>query len=155
MLFSGYKGTIEMLDSNRYAVSGEVSVIGDNEIEITELPIRVWTQGYKESVMESLLHGSEKQAALINDYKEYHTDTTVRFLVNLADNQLEKAEREGLPLLHSIHFNVKVLFFYVQRRRCHHHSSLMTILFLIRCGFLMEHVFLSKVCTDYSSCRRQ
>jgi len=95
-LFLGYKGTIEMLDSHRYACSGEVSVIGDNEIEITELPIRVWTQGYKEGVMESLLHGSEKQAALINDYKEYHTDTTVRFLVNLVDNQLEKAEREGL-----------------------------------------------------------
>lgn len=99
-----------MLDSHRYACSGEVSVIGDNEVEVTELPIRVWTQVYKESVMESLLHGSEKQAPLINDYKEYHTDTTVRFLVNVTENKLEKAEQEGLYTLSLILHDLDVFF---------------------------------------------
>jgi len=47
-------------------------------------------------VMESLLHGSEKTPALINDYKEYHTDTTVRFVVQLSDENMRKAESEGL-----------------------------------------------------------
>ena len=96
---TGYKGTIEMIDPHRYVISGEVAVLGRNEVEITELPIRVWTQAYKESVMEVLLHGSEKAPALINDYKEYHTDTTVRFLVNVIDDKLEKAESDGLHRL--------------------------------------------------------
>jgi len=94
--FSGFKGTIEEIDRQRYSISGEVAVISNHEIEITELPIRVWTQNYKESVMESLLHGSEKTPALINDYKEYHTDTTVRFVVSMSEANLAKAEAEGL-----------------------------------------------------------
>lgn len=93
---TGYKGTIEAIDAQRYAISGEMALLGHGELEITELPLRVWTQNYKESVMEALLHGSEKIPPLINDYKEYHTDTTVRFIVQLSENNLAKAQTEGL-----------------------------------------------------------
>ena len=94
--FKGFKGTVEQIDPHRYVISGEVAVLGHNEIEITELPIRVWTQKYKESVMETLLHGSEKTPPLITDYKEYHTDSTVRFVVSIADDKMAQIESEGL-----------------------------------------------------------
>lgn len=97
--FKGYKGTIEPIDPHRYVISGEVAVLDDHQVEITELPVRVWTQGYKESVMETLLHGSEKAAALIHDYKEYHTDTTVRFVVNVIEDKMARAEHDGLHRL--------------------------------------------------------
>lgn len=93
---SGYRGTIERIDRQRYVISGEVAVLSPSEVEITELPLRVWTQNYKESVMETLLHGSEKTPPLITDYKEYHTDTTVRFVVSLAEDKMQQAEAEGL-----------------------------------------------------------
>ena len=35
-------------------------------------------------VMEVLSNGTEKIPAQIQDYKEYHTDVTVRFVVNMA-----------------------------------------------------------------------
>lgn len=35
---------IHELGQNQYLVSGEVSVIDRNTIEITELPVRTWTQ---------------------------------------------------------------------------------------------------------------
>lgn len=35
---------IHELGQNQYLVSGEVSVIDKNTIEITELPVRTWTQ---------------------------------------------------------------------------------------------------------------
>ena len=38
--FKGFKGTIEEIDSQRYAVSGEISTLSDTKVEITELPIR-------------------------------------------------------------------------------------------------------------------
>lgn len=63
--FKGFRGTIEEVDAQRYLVHGEVADIGHNKIEITELPIRVWTQGYKEAVMEPFLQGSEKTPAII------------------------------------------------------------------------------------------
>lgn len=39
-------------------------------MEITELPIRRWTQDYKEQVLEVLLHGSEKVEPFIRYRRE-------------------------------------------------------------------------------------
>ena len=58
--YKNFKGTIEELDPNRFVCNGEVAIIDNNTIEITELPIRTWTQNYKESTLELFLHGSEK-----------------------------------------------------------------------------------------------
>lgn len=48
--FKGFRGTIEMLDHQRYVMNGEISEISDTKLEITELPVRTWTQTYKEQV---------------------------------------------------------------------------------------------------------
>lgn len=42
--YKNFKGLIHELGQNQYLVSGEVSVIDRNTIEITELPVRTWTQ---------------------------------------------------------------------------------------------------------------
>ncbi|XP_069949301.1 DNA topoisomerase 2-alpha isoform X3 [Cherax quadricarinatus] len=93
--FKNFRGTIDELDLQRYISHGEIADLGHNKMEITELPIRVWTQPYKETVMESLLAGTEKAPAMITDYKEYHTDTTVRFTIVLTDDKYRKAAEEG------------------------------------------------------------
>lgn len=53
-------------------------------------------QAYKESVLEPMLQGTDKTPALINDYKEYHTDTTVKFVVRMNEEKLAQAEAAGL-----------------------------------------------------------
>jgi len=90
--FKGFRGTIEEIDGQRFVINGEIAEVSDTKLEITELPIRTWTQNYKESVMEPYLNGSEKTPALINDYREYHTDKTVKFVVNMAADKLRQAE---------------------------------------------------------------
>ncbi|CAJ0604912.1 unnamed protein product [Cylicocyclus nassatus] len=94
--FKGFRGTIEKLDSTRFVCSGEVAVLGDDVIEITELPIKTWTQTYKESVLEPMLDSSDKKTPLISDFKEYHTDTTVRFVIKIANGRMKELESEGL-----------------------------------------------------------
>lgn len=94
--FKNFRGTITRIDSHHYLVSGEVSLLEDNKIEITELPIRSWTQNYKESVLEPMVHGSDKTPPFISDYKEYHTDTTVRFVVTMAPEKLRQARDQGI-----------------------------------------------------------
>ncbi|XP_073319240.1 DNA topoisomerase 2-beta isoform X1 [Pagrus major] len=112
--YKNFKGVIHELGQNQYLVSGEVSVIDRNTIEITELPVRTWTQAYKESVLEPMLQGSDKTPALINDYKEYHTDTTVKFMVRMSEEKLAQAEAAGLhkvfKLQSSLTCNSMVLF---------------------------------------------
>lgn len=53
-------------------------------------------QSYKESVLEPMLQGTDKTPALISDYKEYHTDTTVKFVVRMSEEKLAQAETAGL-----------------------------------------------------------
>jgi DNA topoisomerase II len=109
--YKNFRGKIEMLDGIRAITSGCVSTIDENTIEITELPVGVWTQAYKENVLEPCLHGEEKESkdsktkntaaadtvskAVITDYREYHTDTTVRFVVKMTDAQYKHAEKVG------------------------------------------------------------
>lgn len=42
--YKNFKGTIQELGQNQYAVSGEIFVVDRNTVEITELPVRTWTQ---------------------------------------------------------------------------------------------------------------
>lgn len=42
------------------------------------------------------MNGTEKVPAIITDFKEYHTDTTVRFVVKMSEEKLREAEHAGL-----------------------------------------------------------
>ena len=56
--YKNFKGTIEDAGEGRYVVSGEIAIVGPDKVEITELPIGMWTQNYKENVLEPMLHGN-------------------------------------------------------------------------------------------------
>ncbi|XP_077169268.1 DNA topoisomerase 2-alpha isoform X2 [Paroedura picta] len=94
--YKNFKGTIDELGQKQYLVNGEVSILDATTIEISELPVRTWTQVYKEQVLEPMLGGTEKTPPLISDYKEYHTDTTVKFIVKMSEQKLAEAEAAGL-----------------------------------------------------------
>ncbi|GIY81259.1 DNA topoisomerase 2-beta [Caerostris extrusa] len=112
--YKNFRGQIDRLDEQHFMVSGEIAILEDNKIEITELPIRTWTQVYKENVLEPMLHGTDKVPAFITDYKEYHTDTTVRFVVTMTPDKLQQARNQGLhkvfKLQTSISLSSMVLF---------------------------------------------
>merc|ERR1712045_404113 len=91
--FKNFRGTIEPLDHQRYVVNGEIASLSDTKMEITELPVRNWTQNYKD-MLEGMVTGNEKQAAQIKDYKDYSTDTTVKFIVEMKEEDLRKAETQ-------------------------------------------------------------
>lgn len=94
--YKNFRGTIDQVMDNQYMNSGEVAIIDSTTIEISELPVKTWTQAYKENVLEPMLNGTEKVPPLITDYKDYHTDTTVRFVVKMTEEKLREAEAAGL-----------------------------------------------------------
>lgn len=99
--YRGFRGTIETADKEGYKCSGLIERLDDSTVEITELPIRTWTQNYKE-MLESWVAGTEKQPAWVKDYKEYHTDTTVHFVVTLTTAGKEAIEKDGLEKVFKI-----------------------------------------------------
>ncbi len=46
-------------------VYGSVARLSPTSVEITELPVRTWTQAYKENTLEPMLHGTEKTPPFI------------------------------------------------------------------------------------------
>uniref|UniRef100_A0A182K2H0 DNA topoisomerase 2 n=1 Tax=Anopheles christyi TaxID=43041 RepID=A0A182K2H0_9DIPT len=99
--YKNFRGVIESVGTQKYITAGNVGLLDNKKIEISELPIGTWTQTYKENVLEPLLHGSDKQKAVIADYKEYNTDTTVRFVISFLPGEYEKlyAEEGGFHRL--------------------------------------------------------
>ncbi|KAL1128861.1 hypothetical protein AAG570_013395 [Ranatra chinensis] len=94
--YKNFRGSIDSLIDGKYVISGEVSILDEDKVEITELPIGTWTSYYKESVLEAMSNATDKVPAQITDFKEYTTDTTVRFVVTLSRDKLISAENEGL-----------------------------------------------------------
>jgi DNA topoisomerase-2 len=112
--YKNFRGQIDTIDDTRVITSGTVSIIGEHSVEITELPINTWTQAFKEKILEGYLHGEDKKEPVIADYREYHTDTTVRFVVKFSAEQFKSAEKMGFHkffnLQKSISTNNMVLF---------------------------------------------
>ena len=63
--YKNFNGTIAHIEPSKYMVYGNVARLSPTSLEITELPIRVWTQAYKENVLEVMLHGNEKNPPFI------------------------------------------------------------------------------------------
>ncbi|CAF3975644.1 unnamed protein product, partial [Rotaria sp. Silwood2] len=97
--FKNFTGEIKLLDNDRTrgVINGVCAKLDESTIEITDLPVGTWTQQYKENVLETMLHPKKNDIApSILDYKEYHTDTTVRFVVKLSHEQFAKFNEAGL-----------------------------------------------------------
>jgi DNA topoisomerase-2 len=92
--FRGWKGETEEVGPMRYSFNGVIKKHGDNEVEITELPIRVWTDDFK-ARLEEIIKG-EKVPSFIKDYKEYNDHKSVHFVIQMDEKHMKAAEAEGL-----------------------------------------------------------
>ena len=93
--YRNFRGRIQAVGGGRYACFGVLSILEEDTVEITELPIETFTGPYKEDVMELMLNGNEKQPPQIQDYKEYNTDVTVKFVVRLTPAKVAELEAAG------------------------------------------------------------
>ncbi|KAJ1510426.1 DNA topoisomerase 2 [Coelomomyces lativittatus] len=92
--YRGFSGTITEQGPDRYLVSGIYRQVDDNTIEILELPVGTWSQTFKTMLEESF--AKEKDKALIHNYKDYSSVTKVHFVLNLTQEQMQKALEEGI-----------------------------------------------------------
>ena len=92
--FRDFKGTVTFMGQDRYKFSGIIKQTGDTEVEITELPIRVWTQDFKNRLVDIIK--AERTPSWIKDYDDYNTHQQVHFVVRLEDKHMKLALEEGL-----------------------------------------------------------
>ncbi len=92
--FRDFKGTVTRMGPDRYKFSGIARQTSDNEVEITELPIRMWTQDFKDKIVEIIK--AEKTPSFIKDYDDYNTHKDVHFVIKMEDKHIKLALEEGL-----------------------------------------------------------
>ena len=90
--FKNFRGTIESLGHQKYVCNGEIASLGGNKLEITELPVRVWTTGYKEDLEKMLTEDEKTGHTPIQEFKDYSTDTNIKMIVRMELDKLQKAE---------------------------------------------------------------
>mmetsp|Transcript_21100 Transcript_21100/g.49104 ORF Transcript_21100/g.49104 Transcript_21100/m.49104 type:complete len:1219 (+) Transcript_21100:71-3727(+) len=115
--FAGFTGKIaKSREEGKWEVTGTVRYLGDSKAEITELPVKRWTQDYREILEENLPKGEKKKEGvkLLEDYQEYHSEKTVHFELSLSAEGTQQAEKDNLEkvfkLRSSISMNNMMLF---------------------------------------------
>lgn len=114
--FRGFKGTIEPIGGGKYATNGIAEVTENGHIKISELPVRLWTDNFKES-LEVMRDPKEKKPEILiivsifvcvcvwaffktnvsmQDFTNNSTDSAVEFTLELDEKNLSKAEDLGL-----------------------------------------------------------
>lgn len=68
--YKGFRGSILRSDEQRFETFGTVQRRGLTRLEITELPVRRWTQDYKEWIMEQMQQEGKKRA-MISEFRAH------------------------------------------------------------------------------------
>lgn len=91
--YKGWTGEIEKSGADKYRVMGRIEEINENELLISELPVKMWTNTMKEYLLSAL--GTDKVPAWIKDVEEQH-DSTIKFVIKVSDEQMAKCKGAGL-----------------------------------------------------------
>ncbi|KAJ6168239.1 hypothetical protein N7497_001082 [Penicillium chrysogenum] len=92
--FRGFTGEVVAIGDNRYKFCGTIKETGDKEVEIAELPIRTWTQDFKDK-LEDIIK-AKKVPSFIKYYRDYNTHSKVRFVIRLNEKITKSALSDGL-----------------------------------------------------------
>lgn len=99
--YRGFVGTITPKagkDAGSYLVTGCFNRVDECTFEVLELPIKRWTQDYKQ-FLESMTVGiSEEKNPFVKDFKEYHTDTSVYFTVTIVPEAVEEFRNDAMVM---------------------------------------------------------
>ncbi|CAE7523479.1 top-2 [Symbiodinium natans] len=107
--YRGFTGTIRPSgESGKYDCHGAYTQTSSTILQITELPLRKWTQDYKEFLQGNMPGGDHKKTKLnIYDVREYHTDRSVHFVVRMDGSKLKDAEKkEGIEAVMRLKSNI-------------------------------------------------
>lgn len=90
--YEGFTGSIAKIDNGKFIVRGRYEIIGTDKVRITELPVGLWTDDFKEYI-EKLTDSTDKNGKkitpIVKDYDDMSKDTTVDITITLAKGMLE------------------------------------------------------------------
>jgi DNA topoisomerase-2 len=93
--YEGFAGSISKISDGKFLVKGKYEKLGTDKIRVTELPVGVWTDDFKEyleSLADTVDKAGKKVVPLVKDYDDMSKDTTVDFVITLQKGKLDELE---------------------------------------------------------------
>ena len=87
--YEGFKGKISPMGENKWSFQGNYTILDENTVRITELPVGVWTQDFKEHI-EKLMETTKSKKPVVVSYVDMSTDIEVDFTIKLVHGKLNK-----------------------------------------------------------------
>lgn len=91
--YRGWEGDMERNGNDRYKVKGRIEQIDETTLEITEIPVKTWTNTVKEFLLSGF--GNDKVKPWIKDMEEQH-GMNIRFVIKLSSEEMANSLRIGL-----------------------------------------------------------
>jgi DNA topoisomerase-2 len=93
--YEGYTGKIEKISDGKFVVKGKYENLGPDKIRVTELPVGVWTDTFKE-LLETLTDNVDKTGKkivpVIKEYQDMSKDTTIDFIITFTKGKVAEYE---------------------------------------------------------------
>jgi DNA topoisomerase-2 len=93
--YEGYTGKIEKISDGKFVVKGKYENVGPDKIRVTELPVGVWTDTFKElleTLTESVDKTGKKIVPVIKEYQDMSKDTTIDFIITFTKGKVAEYE---------------------------------------------------------------
>ena len=94
--YEGFQGTIEKISESRFLIKGKYEKVASDKIRVTELPVGLWTETFKEHLEELIDPGVDKEGKkiipVIKDYDDMSKDTTVDFTITIQKGKIDELE---------------------------------------------------------------
>jgi DNA topoisomerase-2 len=93
--YEGFTGTISKITEGKFLIKGRYEKIGSDKIRVTELPVGVWTDDFKEyleSLAEPTDKAGKKVTPIVKDYDDMSKDTTIDFVITLQKGKVDELE---------------------------------------------------------------
>ena len=109
--YKGFKGKIVQSQSHKYQCTGIYKIIDEKTIQITELPIGVWTDTYREEVLNALKSDGKTidPKKILEDHKNNSGSNHVDITVTLCGGKLPallKSANAGIDKTLKLHNNI-------------------------------------------------
>ncbi|KAK4379698.1 hypothetical protein RND71_001560 [Anisodus tanguticus] len=98
--YKGFKGKIEKTATKEagatYTVTGIIEEVNETTLRISELPVRRWTEDYKQFLESMTVSTDKTKDAFIKEVRAYGDENSVCFEVIMSEENLLLAQQEGL-----------------------------------------------------------
>lgn len=93
--YEGFNGSVTKINETKYLIKGCYKIVGSDMVQVTELPIGLWTDDYK-THLESLMDDSakSKKKPIIKSFNDMSTDSSIDFTIKFHSGILQKIAPE-------------------------------------------------------------